>query len=128
MSKEITSIREALLHEALKDIDALIEKVVTIDAGLSQKIEASTREALNRAHHAAHANFKAMIEEREKAWLVDSQRVAALIGAQMNTAVARFITVNESLTAKVWRLIFWQIGLAILSGAIGGLIVAKSMI
>jgi len=125
MTKEIMSIREALLHEALKDIDALIEKIAEVDASLSNKIDAATREALGRSFHAAQNNFKAMIDDKEAALLAAGQSASATINAQFTAGVTQLVGVNESLESKAWRFIFILTGIAILGGVIGGVVAAK---
>ncbi|MET3124786.1 hypothetical protein AAKU67_004403 [Oxalobacteraceae bacterium GrIS 2.11] len=127
MGKEITSIREALMHEALNEIDSLIEKISTVDASLSKRIELATKEAVDRSCHVAQANFKSLIEEREGALLAAGRGAATIINAQFNSGITQLITASEALERKIFGLIVLMLFIASLGGAIGGVVVAKML-
>ena len=127
MSKELTSVREALLHEALKEMDALIEKISALDESLASRIEEATKEAAGRAYHSALLNFKTMIHDQEKKLLEAGRNGASMIGAQLNTGITQLIAVNEALEKKAWRFLFLWTAMAFMGGLVGGVVAVKML-
>lgn len=127
MSKEITSVREALIHEALKDMDDIIKRISEVDEGIARRIEEATKEAVGRAHHSALLNFKSMILEQEKKLLEAGRNGASMIGAQLNTGITQLIAVNEALEKKALRFLFLWTVLALIGGLIGGVVAVKML-
>jgi len=116
-----------LLQEALKDMDALIEKISGLDESLAKRIEESTKEAVGRAYHSAHLTFKTMIDEREKKLIEAGRNAASVMGTQLNTGMTQLVAVNESLERKAWRFIGILAVLAVLGGVIGGVVAVKML-
>ncbi|MGI4847044.1 MAG: hypothetical protein ACRYGK_02745 [Janthinobacterium lividum] len=127
MNKDITSVREALLHEALKDIDALIEKISAVDESLAKRIEQSTKEGAGRAYISTEIRFKTMFQDREEKLMDAGRNAANMIGTQMHGGLTQLVAVNEALERKAWRFIAIQTALAVLGGAIGGALVTKML-
>lgn len=127
MSRDITTVREALMGEALKDMDVILNRIENVDKNIAATVEKATQEAVGRAYHSAHLTFKTMIDEREKKLLEAGRNAASLMGTQLSTGLTQLVAVNESLERKALRFIAIMAALAVLGGAIGGVVAVKML-
>lgn len=125
MSGHLTSAREALMAELLRDVDALVARLETVQAELGEKIEQASNDAASTAFLAARLQFEGVISDNQRK-LVDAGRFAAAqIGNQLSSGVAQLVAATDTLERKAFRLLCLLAGLALVAGAIGGFVGAR---
>lgn len=121
----VTTAREALMAELLKDVGALVERLEAADKILGGKIEQATADAAGKAFLAAKLNFEAMIDAQAVKITDAGRHAASMIGNQLNAGAAHLLDTNTAAENKARRLVVLVAAVALLAGIIGGFIGAK---
>ena len=125
IDRSLTTAREALMAELLQDVDALVRRVEVLDKTLAEGIEKATKDAIGRAFVGAKLNLESVIEEGADKLGQAGREAAAQIGNQLNSGTAQLVTAHIALERKTLRFIFCLAVLALVSGAVGGIVGAK---
>jgi hypothetical protein len=125
MSGHLSTAREALMAELLRDVDLLLARLETVQAELGPKIEQASNAAAGNVFLAARLHFESVISDNERKLVEAGRFAAAQIGNQLNSGVAQLVAATDALERKAFRLLCLLVVLALVTGAIGGFVGAK---
>ncbi|AIY44230.1 hypothetical protein LT85_p051 (plasmid) [Collimonas arenae] len=123
----ISTTREALLAELMQDVDGLISRFEAFDKDFGATIEQATKDAAGKAFLASRLSFETMISGQERKLTDAGLNAASKIAGQFNSGLTQMVAVNESLERKAWRFIAVFAAIAVIGGAVGGVVVVKML-
>ncbi|WP_043418406.1 hypothetical protein [Cupriavidus basilensis] len=112
------------MAELLRDTDALVARIETLDKELAGHIEQAVRDAAGKAYLAARLNLETMIGEQEQRLTKAGRHAAAQIGNQLNGGVTQIVAANQVLERKATLALLLLFSSSLLAGAIGGFLAA----
>lgn len=124
-SKEVTTAREALMAELLRDVDGLIARFEQAEQSLGARVEQATRDAAGQAFLAAKFNFESMIPDQERRLVEAGRHAAALIGNQLSESGTILNGLAFELQTRRKGLLLLVAVVSLMAGAIGALVVVK---
>lgn len=119
MLGNVTSAREALMAELLRDVDALLERLEQLDAELAARIEQATKDAAGKAYLTTRLNLDAMFSEQERKRIEAGVFVAARIEERLSGSSSLGSQASGG-PARV-PIAYFTVGV-LTSGALGGFI------
>ena len=117
---EARTVREALLQQALVDIDRLLERLEVIDVGLADKIEHALKGAAGKSLLDIELRIENVVHEQSSKLRQAGQEVSQQIDHACHNQNAKAI--SEALTGRVRTLLFLFASIGVASGATGGVI------
>lgn len=121
-----TRVREALVAQALEDLDGLIARLESLEARLGDllgaKIESVSKTALNAALLDAEMRLRQITKSQTADMMTEGQNICREIRAELMKPHIKAIA--NSLDGRVQSFLALAVSIGILAGGTGGLLIA----